>query len=144
MDIAKIFEEWDKDGAIDQANISRTATDIPKIHNKYFRFYVEEGLKLKKLKAEYKILVRLKTEWYKGDLDEEEMKIHGWKPQPLKILRADIPQYIESDPDIIKKSLIVGLQEEVVGYLESIVKQINNRNFILKTIVDFEKFRTGG
>lgn len=144
MDIAKIFEEWDKDGAIDQGNISRTATDIPKIHNKYFRFYVEEGLKLKKLRAEYKILVRLKTEWYKGDLDEEEMKIHGWKPQPLKILRADIPQYIESDPDIIKKTLIVGLQEEVVGYLESIVKQINNRNFILKTIVDFEKFRTGG
>lgn len=144
MDITKIFEEWDKDGAIDQGNISRTATDIPKIHNKYFRFYVEEGLKLKKLRAEYKILVRLKTEWYKGDLDEEEMKIHGWKPQPLKILRADIPQYIESDPDIIKKTLIVGLQEEVVGYLESIVKQINNRNFILKTIVDFEKFRTGG
>ena len=144
MDIAKIFEEWDKDGAIDQGNISRTATDIPKLHNKYFRFYVEEGLKLKKLRAEYKILVRLKTEWYKGDLDEEEMKIHGWKPQPLKILRADIPQYIESDPDIIKKTLIVGLQEEVVGYLESIVKQINNRNFILKTIVDFEKFRTGG
>ena len=144
MDIAKIFEEWDKDGAIDQGNISRTATDIPKIHNKYFRFYVEEGLKLKKLRAEYKILVRLKTEWYKGDLDEEEMKIHGWKPQPLKILRADIPQYIESDPDNIKKTLIVGLQEEVVGYLESIVKQINNRNFILKTIVDFEKFRTGG
>jgi hypothetical protein len=144
VDIAKIFEEWEKDGAIDQSDISRAATNIPKIHNKYFRHYVEEGLKLKKLKAEYKILVRNKTEWYKGDLDEEELKEHGWKPQPLKILRADIPQYLESDSDIIRKTLVIGLQEEVVSYLESIVKQINNRNFILKTIVDFERFKGGG
>lgn len=143
MDIEKLYTEWAKDGEIDQSNISKSTTDIPKLHNKYFRWYVEEGLKLKKLKAEYKILYKLKGEWYRGELDAEDLKQHGWKPQPLKILRQDVPSYLEADPDIIKLSLKIGLQEEIVAYLESIIKHISNRNFLLKTIVDWEKFRTG-
>ncbi len=143
MDIETLYKEWAKDGEIDQANISKTTSEIPKLHNKYFRWYVEEGLKLKKLKAEYKILYKLKGEYYRGELDDEELKQHGWKPQPLKILRTDVPTYLEADVDIVKLSLKIGLQEETVAYLESIVKQISNRNFLLKTIVDWEKFRTG-
>lgn len=143
MDIESLYNEWAKDGEIDQVNISKSTADIPKLHNKYFRWYVEEGLKLKKLKAEYKILTKLKTEWYRGELDDEELKQHGWKPQPLKLLRADVPQYLEADPDVIKLSLKIGLQEEIVAYLESIIKHISNRNFLLKTIVDWERFRTG-
>lgn len=143
MDIETLYNEWAKDGEIDQVNISKTTADIPKLHNKYFRWYVEEGLKLKKLKAEYKILYKLKGEWYRGELDDEELKQHGWKPQPLKILRADVPQYLEADPEVIKLSLKIGLQEEIVAYLESIIKQITNRNFLMKTIVDWERFRTG-
>lgn len=143
MDIETLYKEWAKDGEIDQVNISKSTADIPKLHNKYFRWYVEEGLKLKKLKAEYKILYKLKGEWYRGELDDEELKQHGWKPQPLKILRADVPQYLEADPEIIKLSLKIGLQEEIVAYLESIIKHISNRNFLLKTIVDWERFRTG-
>lgn len=143
MDIETIYSEWAKDGEIDQTNVSRAVTDIPKLHNKYFKIYVDEGLKLKKLKAEYKILWKIKGEYYRGELDEEELKQHGWKPQPLRILKADVPSYLEADPEVIKKSLLIGLQEEKVAYLESIVKHISNRNFLLKTIVDWEKFRTG-
>jgi hypothetical protein len=143
MDIETLHSEWAKDGEIDQTNISKSTADIPKLHNKYFRWYVEEGLKLKKLKAEYKILYKLKSEYYRGELDDEELKQHGWKPQPLKILRTDVPTYLEADIDIVKLSLKIGLQEETVAYLESIVKQISNRNFLMKTIVDWERFRTG-
>jgi hypothetical protein len=143
VDIETLYNEWAKDGEIDQVNISKSTTDIPKLHNKYFRWYVEEGLRLKKLKAEYKILYKLKNEYYRGELDDEELKQHGWKPQPLKILRTDVPQYLEADPDVVKLSLKIGFQEEIVAYLESIIKHISNRNFLLKTIVDWEKFRTG-
>ena len=143
MYIYALFSEWEKDGEIDQLNVSGMAAAIPKLHNKYFRWYVEEGLKLRKLKTEYKVLIKRKTEWFKGELDLEELKEYGWKPQPLKILRADIPQYLEADPDVIKFVLRVGLQEEIVSYLESIVKHIANRNFLLKTIVDFERFKSG-
>lgn len=143
MKIDEIYEMWDKDGEIDETNISGESANIPKLHNKYFQMYVNEGLRLKKLRADYKTLSKLKTEYYKGELDIEELKEYGWTPQPLKILRQDIPTYLEADKDIINMTLKIGLQEAVVEYLESIIRQINNRNFYLKNILDWERFRTG-
>lgn len=143
MNIEQVYDEWAKDGKIDVVNVSQQSADIPKLHNKYYRYYVEEGLKLKKLKSDYKLLLKLKTEYYKGDLDIEELKEYGWEPQPLRILRQDIPTYLDADPDIVNKSLRISMQEAIVDYLESIIRQINSRTYHLKTIVDWERFRTG-
>ena len=143
MKIEDIYSEWAKDGEIDQVNLSTTASDIPKLHNKYYRMYVEEGMKLKRQRADYKVMVKLKNDYYRGDLDSEELKQYGWDPQPLRILKSYIPTYVEADKDVIEASLRMGLQEAKVEYLESIIRQINNRNFILKSIIDWERFRTG-
>lgn len=143
MQIEEIYAMWEVDGNIDQNNISGEAVRVPKIHNKYFRLLMIEGLKLKKLKAEYKEFYKLKTDYYKGDLDSLELQDLGWPPQPLKILRADISTYVESDKDVINMTLKIGLQESIVAYLEDIVKSINTRNFLFRSIIDFEKFRSG-
>jgi len=86
----------------------------------------------------------LKMEYYKGDLDVSELKQYGWEPQPLKILRQDIPTYIEADNDLIEAGLRIGEQEQKVEYLEAIIKMIGNRGFQIKSIIDWERFRVGG
>lgn len=143
MKIEDIYVMWSKDCEIDMTNISSESSNIPKLHNTYFRIYMDEGMKLKKYRTDYKKLKLLKEQYYRGELDSSELKELGWKPQPLKILRQDIPTHIEADDDVIQLSLKIGMQEEKVGYLESIIKMINNRGFQLKTIVDWERFRTG-
>jgi len=143
MKLDEIYELWSKDCEIDQTNISNESANIPKLHNKYYAYYMQEGMKLRKMKFDLKQLNKLKMEYYKGELSMEELNEYGWEPQPLKILRTDVPQYIEADRDIIDLSLKIGMQEEKVDYLESIIRQINNRGFQLKTIVDWERFRTG-
>lgn len=143
MKIEEIYEMWAKDSEIDQTNVSGESANIPKLHNKYFRIYMEEGMKLKQFRAKYKQLKLLKEQYYRGELDISELQEYGWEPQPLKILRQDIGTYIDADKDIIDLSLKVGMQEEKVNYLEAIIKMISNRGFQLKTIVDWERFRTG-
>lgn len=143
MTIEELHDLWGADGQIDMTNISRESANIPFLHNKYFTKYTNEYLKLKKFRADYKKLNRLKEEYYRGMLDPEELKIHGWKPCPLKVRPTEVPKYVETDDDIITLSLKIGYQESVVEFLESIIKQINNRGFQLKTIVDYEKFKNG-
>lgn len=143
MTFDDIYKEWEKDGEIKMDRLSSESANIPSLHNKYYRMYITEGLRLKKLRAEYKQLVKLKTEYYKGTLDSEELKEYGWPPQPLKIMRQDIPTYIEADSDLITKSLKIGLVEANVEYLESIIRQINNRGYQIKNIIDFERFKSG-
>lgn len=143
MKLEEIYTMWTKDSEIDTTELSNESVKIPKLHNKYFMIYMEEGMRLRKMRAQYKQLKLLKEQYYKGELDIDELKEHGWKPQPLKILKNDILTYIEADNDIIDLSLKIGAQEEKVSYLEAIIKMINNRGFQLKTALDFERFRTG-
>jgi hypothetical protein len=56
-----------------------------------------EGYLLRKMRTDYKKLFKLKTEYYRGELDVSEFKQYGWNPQPLKIIRADIPSYLDAD-----------------------------------------------
>jgi hypothetical protein len=143
MNIEEIYEMWKTDGELDTINISKESANIPKLHNKYYMIYVQEGLKLKKMRTDYKKLKLTKEQYYNGELDIEELREYGWKPQPLKILRQDIPTYLDADDEIITISLKIGLLESKVDYLENIIKMIHNRGFQIKSIVDWEKFRTG-
>jgi hypothetical protein len=59
------------------------------------------------------------------------------------ILKADIPMYMEADRDTIELSLKIGMQGEKVEFLESIIKSLQTRNFLIKNAIDFMKFTMG-
>ena len=144
MDIEQINKQWAKDSKIDETNLSSESARIPQLHNKYYLMYVKQALKTEKLKGELKELKKAKMEYYKGEMDEEELKDRGWSPNPLKILKTEIDKYIEGDKDYINMSLKVAYHEAATKYLEDIVKQLNSRNFIIKNMVEWNRFTSGG
>lgn len=143
MTLDDILKSWQTDNIIDPTDVGNASLQQAKLHAKYLRFMTEERLILKKLRADYKQLQKLKYEYYSGTLSEEDMKNNGWQPNGLKILRTDIPMYIEADDDIVKLSLRIGSQEEKVDALDSIIKTINNRGFQIKNYIDWTKFTNG-
>lgn len=144
MNLEELNLMWSVDCKIDETNLGREASKIPELHNKYYIEYVKSFLKVKKLKSDLLELEKAKNEYYSGTMDELELKSRGWKPNPLKLLRADVNKYIESDKDVINLSLRIDLYLSIANYLEDIIKQINGRNFIISNILNWEKFRAGG
>lgn len=138
-----INEMWSKDCKIDEANIVGEAKRIPELHSKYYNLFFKEALRVRKLKADMKELEKAKYEYYSGSMCEEDLREKGWKPNPLKILRNDIDRYMQSDKDVIQLSLKIALHEERANYLENIIRQINNRNFVIKSMIDMIKFQAG-
>jgi hypothetical protein len=51
--------------------------------------------------------------------------------------------HMDADKDIIAISLRMGLQNEKIDYVKSILSMINNRGFQIKNAIDFEKFKNG-
>lgn len=139
----EINEMWSKDCKIDEANLVGEAKRIPELHSKYYNLFFKEALRVKKLKTDMKELERAKYEYYSGSMCEEDLKERGWKPNPLKILKNDIDRYMQSDKDVVQLSLKIALHEERANYLESIIRQINNRNFVIKSMIDMIKFQAG-
>lgn len=144
MNIEEINAMWSVDSPIDDTNLSQSTSRIPLLHNKYFNILMMEGLRLKKMRSDYKEVLKAKHEYYNGTLDMEEMKERGWKPFSLKVLRNDIQMYLDADKDLRKLNLKIALQEETVRYLEEIIKQLNTRNFLIKNMIEWNRFTSGG
>ena len=144
MTFEELNEMWAKDCKIDETNLVRESSRTPELHSKYYNYFYREALRVRKFKADLVELEKAKTEYYNGSMDELELKERGWKPNPLKILRQDIQKYIESDKEIINLSLKIALQEENAKYIDSIIRQINGRNYHIKNMIDMMKFTSGG
>jgi hypothetical protein len=144
MKFEDIFVLWEKDSDIDKTEIADESIKIPKLHSKYYKIFCYEKIQLRQLEAELKKLHLEKYEFYTQG-HTKETKEKGWElPAKGLILKGDIPMYIDSDKDMISLSLKIGSQQEKVDLLESIIKTINNRGYLLKTIVDWSKFINGG
>ena len=145
MKIEDIYKEWSKDQEIKIEQLTRETTQIPYLHNKYYNMYIEEGLRLKKMRIDLKKLRYDRYNWYLGDdISKETITSYGWKPAPDKTYRKqEALDVVEVDQIIIEETLRVYVQEEKVKYLENIIKMIGNRGFQIKSIIDWEKFTAG-
>lgn len=143
MKLEDIHTEWGKDSKIDPLNLSSESLNTPKLHGKYLKIMSEERLKLKKLRTAKGELVFAKTEYFTGKMDKAELDARGWEPFAVRLLKQDLPIYLEADKDIITVNLQIGMQEEKVEVLESILKTIANRGYQIKNYIDWKKFENG-
>ena len=143
MNIDQIFSLWNEDSEINLINVGEEALNIPKLHNKYIQIYTKEKLLLLKLEKEYSKLYKNLYEYYSGTLDDVTRKELELIPNPRIVLKSDIPMYMESDDKIIDISLRIGVQKEKLQLLDSILRNIGNRGFQIKSYVDYQKFING-
>ena len=144
MKFEDIFTAWEKDSTIDRTELADESLKIPKLHHKYYSIFVAERATLRKLESEFKKLKLEKYEFFTQG-PTEETRDKGWQmPARGMILKADIPMYMEGDQDIIDLSLKIGMQQEKVEFLESIIKTFQTRGYIIKNAIDFVKFSMGG
>jgi|TARA_B100001094_G_C18129905_1_gene771638 hypothetical protein len=143
MKIEDIVSEWDKDCKIDETELDREATKIPKLHNKYLKIFMGERVVLFKLKAENKRIRKTLIEYYLGELDREELSEINRDQFYKKLLKNEVETYLEADDMYIENTLKVSVQGEKVAYVEAIVKSLNNRNFQIKSAIDWVRFTQG-
>ena len=143
MKFEELFNEWNKDSEIDRTDLANESLKIPKLHHKYYMYFVAERTALRKLEAEMKTLKLEKHEFYSQG-HTKESKDRGWElPARGMILKTDLPMYLDGDKEMVELSLKIGVQQEKVEFLESIIKSLNNRGYIIKNAIDFVKFTMG-
>lgn len=143
MNVEEIVDSWDKDCKIDETELGMEAIKIPNLHNKYLKIFMIERVVLHKLKTQQKKIKKTLVEYYLGELDKSELAELGRAQFYKRLLKNEIDTYIESDDMYIDIVLKVAAQDEKVSYLESILKSLNNRNFQIKSAIDWNKLTMG-
>jgi len=145
VNIDDLMEEWSKDTVVDETEPGRELLKIPSLHSKYLRIMTHHNLIVKKLTANYHERRRIKWEYYSGDLNNpEDLEKYNLEPVMKKILRADIPTYLDSDTELNGILLKKVMHEEIVEFCKSVVKELNNRTWQLRSFIEWEKFTSGG
>jgi len=143
MTFDELKEMVKKDISLDETQLERESARTPQIHNKYLLFFMEEKIFLSRIESELNVLKKKKWLYYNGNMSQDELDENGWEQYDLRILRGDIDRLIESDNDVIKLKLKLDYQKEKVNYLENIIKIINNRQWNIRSIIDWLKFTNG-
>ena len=110
MKLDEIQLMWERDAQIDRTELGEESLRIPQLHSKYFKIFSQERLLLRKMEGDYKTLFKNKYEWFNGSISEEDLKQYQWEPNPLKILRTDIPMHMEADQELQAQSLKVEME----------------------------------
>lgn len=141
MKLEEIEQLWTEDSKIDQTSLADESVKIPKLHAKYHQMFDREMLAYKQLYIKLKQLKHQKSLYYAGKGDPQEYQDN---PLPVKILKQDVPQYVEVDSDVVKLQKKVDLQEQKTQLLKSIIASINNRHWSIRNAIEWEKFINGG
>ena len=140
MDLEQLQELADKDLKINDTELDLESLKTPQLHNKYLKHLTKFKLLLTRSQDDFNRIKREKWEYYTGKSDPA---VYQLKPFNLKILKADVQQYIESDEEWIKANQKVKYLETIVDFLDRTLRQITNRTFTIKNAIDWRKFTSG-
>jgi hypothetical protein len=151
--LALLFEnikkQWNEDSKIDfqfknkqySEDLAQLALEIPFQHNKYLNHYTDLSQIKTSLEFEIRKLVKEKREYYGGEADA---KVYAEKPFGSSIKTADkMKVYLESDDEIINLEAKIKYVDQMLYFLDSVMKMVSNRSFQIKNAIEWEKFING-
>ena len=140
MTLEELQQAVNKDFKLDDTELDTESVNIPLLHNKYLIHFNKFSLLLKKAEYDHKSMIRDKWEYYTGKADPS---VYKEKPFDIKVLKADVHIYMDSDPDLQKADQKVGYLNQIVKYLEQVLRSVNNRTFLIKNAIEWKKFTSG-
>lgn len=143
MKLEEIHDLWAADNETPVVQFDLSINAVPLMHAKYLRIMSNERMLLRRMEEDRKELVKLKYDYFRGVLSSEDLKEHGWEPNRFSILKSDIPMHLDADKDIINMNLKIAVQQEKVDVLDQIIRHISNRGYLIKTSLDWERFKVG-
>lgn len=145
----KLREEWAEDSAVDfqfknkqyTTDLGKLALDIPFQHNKYLHHYIDISQIKTSLEFEIKKIIKEKREYYSGEADA---RVYAEKPFGSRIQTSEkMRTYLESDDDIINVEAKIKYLDQMLYWLDQVMRQITNRGFQIKSAIEWEKFVNG-
>ena len=143
MNLNEIKEMIQHDLTMDKTELDLESLKTPQLHSKYLNFLMDEKLVLAKKESDLKRLVKIKWLYYTGKMSQEELDFYGYEPFQLTVLKQDIDKFMQSDDELIDLNNKVKYQSEKVHFLEETLKMITNRQWLIRSAIDWIKFSHG-
>jgi len=142
LPLDNLIELWKTDAPVNHTEPGLELLKVPNLHAKYVEQHALHSRALREAKFAYNAIRRLRSDYYMGHLSAKELSDYGWTPFLFKIGR-DLEPYLQADPEVHARSVIVGQHEDALTFLDKVVKELNNRSFELRGYMDYLRWSNG-
>ena len=144
MILEDIEKEWANDSIISPLKLDEESLKIPRLHAKYHRILTEEKIRLIKIQEKLQELEYIYEQFYSKTLTLEELQQYNL-PTVLdkKYVKPEIPKAVANTKEVIEYKRKLGIQHVKLELLDSIMKSIMNRNWIIKDAITWRQFESG-
>ena len=141
MNLENLQEMWKTDSKLDDDLHDNASLAIPQLHMKYMEFHNTYSLMKKDRELEMKRLLKEKWLYYKG---KAPASVYKEMPFDLKLTAKDeISMFIEADEDVQKIQYKIDYIEQVLFFLDGVLRMINNRTYHIKNAIEWKRFQNG-
>jgi len=143
MNFDELKQQVQEDLKIDSTELAIESVNTPQIHNKYLLFLKKYKEALAEDERTLRVMKKYKWLYYTGKLSKEELNQFKWEPFDLNILKTDVDKFIDADDDVIKLERQITEKKELVSYLDGVVKIVANRQWNIRSAIEWIKFSHG-
>jgi hypothetical protein len=131
-----------QDLRFDRSELDSESDRTAQIHNKYLVFLLDETTQLETMKRAFDSLWHQQTQYYLGKADDA---VYKEKPFDFKVrpIKSEVEQWLKADADIQAADAAIKAQEKIVKYLTDTIRQINNRGYDIRAMIDWIRFKNG-
>mgnify|MGYP001228709751 FL=1 len=141
MNLQQIQEMWKTDSRLDDDLHDNDSLAIPQLHMKYMEFHNTFSLMKRERELEMKRLLKEKWLYYKG---KAPAAVYKEMPFDLKLTAKDeISMFIEADEEVQKIQYKIDYIEQVLFFLDGVLRMINNRTYHIKNAIEWKRFQSG-
>ena len=140
-DYEALKDDLSSDLVIDDMSLDSESLNTPKLYSKYLFKYTESLNKLRKIQDIHAKIKLERWKYYVGKQSTAYYKEHGQVHD--KILKTDIDMYLNADDYVVAISAIYDKQKRLCDMLEKSLKEINQRSYHIKSVIEWRKFESG-
>lgn len=126
---------------IDDMSLDSESLKTPRLYSKYLFTYTESLNKLRKIQDIQSKVKLERWRYYVGKQSTLYYKEHGQVHD--KILKSDVDMYMNADDYVISITAIFDKQKRLCDLLEKTLKEINQRSYHIKSVIEWRKFESG-
>jgi len=141
MNLENLQQMWKTDSVLDDDLHDNDSLKIPQLHMKYMEFHNTYSLMKKEREIEMKRLIKDKWLYYKG---KAPATVYKEMPFDLKLTtKEEISMFIEADEEIGKLQYKIDYIDQVLFFLDGVLRMINNRTYHIKNAIEWKRFQNG-
>ena len=138
MNLENLQEMWKTDSKLDDDLHDNDSIAIPQLHMEFHNTY---SLMKRERELEMKRLVRDKWLYYKG---KAPAAVYKEMPFDYKLTAKDeISMFIEADEEVQKIQYKIDYIEQVLFFLDGVLRMINSRTYHIKNAIEWKRFQSG-